>query len=96
MSRQISEVAAENFMKLKPCKLSNTEVKVDDYGATLALFGNEIAYLTKGKLSITNRGYKTPTTKERLNALPNVKIEQKANNWFLNGNLWKGELVEVK
>lgn len=64
MSRQISEVAAENFMNAKPYKLSNTEVKVDDFGSTLALFGNEMAYLTKGKLSITNRGYKIDATRK--------------------------------
>ena len=64
----------------------------------LKLFGNPIAYRyndPEKTLSITNCGYKTATTKERLNALPNVNIKQVKGEWFLNGVEWNGEYIDI-
>jgi hypothetical protein len=47
------------------------------------------------KISITNCGWFTPTTKERLNALPNVNIVQKNFVWYLNGQEWDGNLTDI-
>jgi hypothetical protein len=46
-------------------------------------------------LSISNAGWASNTTKERLNGLPNVRIHQKNWNWFLNGVEWNGEWTRV-
>lgn len=46
-------------------------------------------------LVITNAGWKSNTTKERLNGLPNVSIQQKKGEWFLNGTAWNGEWIKV-
>jgi hypothetical protein len=65
----------------------------------LKLFKNEIAYMfndPERTLSITSAGWKSNTTKERLNALPQVSITQKKGEWYLNGTLWNGKLIDVK
>ena len=41
-------------------------------------------------------GWNTATTKERLNALPDVSIQQVRGEWFLNGREWDGKLIDVK
>lgn len=64
-------------------------------GASLFLHGNEIARHTHRGLEITNAGWFSNTTKERLNALPNVSICQKARVWYLNGIKWNGEWTVV-
>ena len=46
-------------------------------------------------LSISNAGWQSNTTKERLNGLPNVGIYQKNWQWYLNGNEWNGEWTRV-
>ena len=61
----------------------------------LRLHDSNIAVWDAEGLFITNCGYKTVTTKERLNGLPNVHIVQKNFQWFLNGEAWNGELVRV-
>lgn len=48
------------------------------------------------RLYITNCGYFTNTTKERLNALKGVSIVQKNFIWYLNGIEWHGDLTEIK
>lgn len=70
---------------------------------TIAAFnnahGNDIAYQYNNPertLSITAAGWLTNTTKERLNALPNVSILQKKGIWYLNGKQWDGEFIDIK
>ena len=63
------------------------------------MFNNEIAYRyndPERTLSITNAGWESNTTKERLNGLDGVSIQQKAGIWYLNGKEWEGELIDVK
>lgn len=65
-------------------------------GGSLYLHGNEIArHSLRGRLQITNAGWFSATTKERLNGLPGVSIFQKAGNWYLNGKEWDGSWVTV-
>lgn len=61
----------------------------------LWLHGNKIAEIINGELWITNAGWQSNTTKERLNGLPNVSICQRQGQWFLNGKLLNGELIKV-
>ena len=81
----------ENFRK------GNTKVKFMKDKWYLLLHDNIIAVLQNDNtLMITNAGWKSNTTKERLNGLDNVQIVQKKGVWYLNGVEWNGELTEVK
>ncbi len=96
--RKITEQSVGAFLGGQVFSASNTTVTVEEPFAgvneivKLHLFGNVIATKIKGSplLLITNCGWKTNTTKERLNALPNVNIKQKAGAWYLNGEEWDG------
>ena len=97
--RQITEESIEAFMSATPFSKSNMSVEVKPNVTILSLFGNEIAYKyndPQNTLSITDCGWKSNTTKERLNALPNVSIYQSSGVWFLNGEQWNGELIDIK
>ena len=86
-------------MNAERFKKGNMEIEVLPNVTVLKLFGNSIAYRyndPERTLSITNCGLDTPTTKERLNALPNVSIRQVNGEWFLNGEKWDGNLIDVK
>ena len=67
--------------------------------AKLYLFGKLIAmnYDTrKGRFfEISNAGYKTATTKDRLNSIPGVSIVQKDFVWYLNGKEWDGNWIRI-
>ena len=95
--RKISKLAKDHFMRPEPFKLGNTEVTCDD-DINLYLHGNLIASWNPltGQLWVTNAGWPTNTTKERLNAIPGVHIVQRAYQWYLNGKKWNGQLTEVK
>lgn len=97
--RKITKESIEAFMNAKKFKKSNTEVKVLPNVTVLILFDNEIAYIyndPKRTLSITDAGWSSNTTKERLNGLPNVSIYQKNSQWYLNGEVWDGKLIDIK
>ena len=97
--RTITEKAIEKFMNGEKFKSSNTNVEVLPNVTILKLFNNTIAYRyndPERTLSITNCGWQSNTTKERLNAIPNVNIKQIKGNWFLNGKEWNGNLIDVK
>ena len=77
---------------------SNTKVVTENGVSKMYLFGNLIATLEHkvgGVMKITNAGWRSNTTKERLNALPNVNIKQVRGEWFLNGQAWNGSLIQV-
>ena len=92
--------AAEAFLTDKKFKRGNTEVQVHSYGTVMLLHGNEIA--CKGSkpephlITLSNAGWFTKTTKERLNAIKGVTINQKNWLWYLNGEAWDGKPKEVK
>jgi len=97
--RAITEKAVNHFLNAESFKESNTEVKVLPNVTVLLLFDNEIAYKyndPEQTLSITNAGWKTNTTKERLNGLPKVNISQQKGIWYLNGKQWNGDLINIK
>ncbi len=95
--RKITEKSINAFLNRTKFKKQNMEVKNENKETHLELHGNTIAILNeKNELFITNCGWRSNTTKERLNALPNVSIRQKNFQWFLNGELWNGELTKIK
>jgi hypothetical protein len=94
--RKITREAVDKFLSKEPFKKSN--MQVDQFGSTfrLKLHNNTIAVLDEfNMLSISNAGWSSNTTKERLNGLPHVRIHQRNWNWYLNGNEWNGEWTRV-
>ena len=95
--RKITKEAYQAFINKKPYKKSNTAVQVLEDGAViLSLHGNSIEKQVDETLSITTAGWQTVTTKERLNAFPDVFIKQKKGVWYLNGLVWDGGWAEVR
>lgn len=96
--KNITFDACRAFMAAQPFKRSNTEVVVLPNVTVLMLFGNEIAYRyndPEKTLTITNCGWKTAATKERLNGIDGVSISQRKGEWYLNGKLWDGNFVNI-
>lgn len=88
--RQITKEAMEAFCEGRRYKKSNMEVT----GDSMYLHGNKIAWWDKNyQLWISNCGWWTNTTKERLNSLPNVNIVQRNYQWYLNGEAWNGRAI---
>lgn len=97
--KKISIDAARAFLMGKKFKRGNTEVQVLPNVSILLLHGNEIAYSyndPERTLAVTNAGWFSNTTKERLNAINGVSINQKNWVWYLNGEAWDGKLKDVK
>jgi hypothetical protein len=79
-------------------KFGNTEVVTENGVSKMYLFNNLIATLDRnvgGVMKITNAGWDSNTTKERLNGLPNVNINQKNFVWYLNGEEWNGSWKQI-
>ena len=89
--RNITEKIVEAFEGRRALKIDNSETD----GDSLWLFGNKIAEWSEGMLCITNAGYMTKTTKERLNGLTGVHIRQERGVWYLNGREWSGRMTNV-
>jgi hypothetical protein len=89
--RKITREAIQALYNRRNFNSSNTRVE----DGKLYLHGNLIAKIENGELWITNAGWTSSTTKERLNGLRNVSIKQKKGDWFLNGELWSGGWVRV-
>ena len=97
--RQITQDSVNAFMQDKEFKKQNMRVDIIRGFATgLYLHNNLIAiryHAEPKELYISNCGWATPTTKERLNALPNVSIQQKDFVWYLNGKEWNGLQTKI-
>jgi hypothetical protein len=93
--RKISEQAADALIFGYSFNKSNTRVNLVVGGTRMYLHGNLIAEKINSKIRITNDGWFTNVTKERLNAIPNVSIQQVSGNWLLNGNPWDGSWIEI-
>jgi hypothetical protein len=95
--RKITEESISAFNECRPFKKANMEVTVYNDKTCLWLFGNCIASKDEsGDLTISNCGWQTNTTKERLNALNGVSISQKNFVWYLNGKQWDGRQTTIK
>ena len=96
--RQITQQSVNAFLNAKKFKKQNMKVEVLPNVTILKLHGNSIAYRyndPQRTLTIDSCGWFSNTTKERLNALPNVSIYQKDYVWFLNGEEWNGEKKDI-
>jgi len=65
----------------------------------LCLHGNPIARYVSGQrdrtLMVCDGGWQTVTTRERLNGIPGVRVNQKDRQWYLNGVEWDGSWTYV-
>lgn len=102
MSKKISIDAASALDGMYEFQRSNTRVTIESDSkvgrvAKMYLFGNLIATndIRRG-IRITTAGYNTVTTKDRLNALPEIIINQKNFELYLNGIPWDGDWTSVK
>ena len=78
MSRKITKESVQAFMDRKKFNKGNMSVEVEGNVTKLKLHGNTIATIDElGVLSISNAGWQSNTTKERLNGLPGVHVQQK-------------------
>ncbi len=94
--RKITAQAVEAFIERKEFKKSNMAVSIENGITYLKLHNNKIAaLLSDGRMWISNAGWATNTTKERLNGLPGVRVNQKNYQWFINGIPWTGEPVYI-
>jgi len=102
--KQITIESVTAFLNAKKFNKSNMSVEVEPNVTVLKYHGNPIAYKyndPKKTITITNRGYFTNTTKERLNGVirlsgVNIKpIYQKNWKWYLNGKQWEGTLIDL-
>lgn len=102
--RKITEEMCSTLMHLEARDLGNTQVRIEAMQmgiptiASMYLFGNKIAtyHSPTNTLEITNCGWFTNTTRDRLNGLPGVSISQKKFVWYLNGEVWDGSLKKIK
>lgn len=85
-------ITTSAFERGESVKVGNTYTD----GKALYLHGNKIAEMRNGELWISNAGWSSNTTKERLNGLDGVSIYQKNYEWFLNDKPWDGSWVNVE
>mgnify|MGYP003138088871 CR=1 FL=1 len=102
--RKITQEACAAFENARQYKKSNTEVVSNDDGFSafgksvnkiMMLHGNLIAYSCPKGTFISNGGWSSVTTKERLNGLTGVHIQQKDFVWYLNGEEWNGGWIRI-
>ena len=96
MSRKITQESVSAFLAGRKFNKGNMSVEVDMGYTKLKLHGNTIATIDAlGVMSVSNAGWASNTTKERLNGLPNVHVNQKNWTWYLNGNEWDGQWKRI-
>jgi len=95
--RKITKDIIEAFENGINYKLGNSEVCTLPGGSDVKMYlhGHLIAKKDINGLSITNCGYFTNVTKERLNGISGVSISQEKGVWYLNGKTWDGEWINI-
>ena len=94
--RKITQEACIAFENFQNYKKSNTKViAFDNVNVEMTLYGNLIAYSCPKGIFISNGGWSSNTTKERLNGLTGVHIQQKDFVWYLNGEAWNGDWIRI-
>lgn len=89
--RQITQKIVHAFEGRYELRIDNSRTD----GTSLWLFGNKIAEWREGGLWISNGGWNSRTTKERLNGLTGVRIQQVRGTWYVNGRDWDGGWINV-
>ena len=96
MSRKITQEAVQAFYNRQKFNKSNMSVEITDEGfPLLKLHGNTIAGMDRMGVWITDAGWPTRTTFERLNGLDDVYVNTKKGQVYLNGEEWDGGEVYI-
>lgn len=97
MARKITQDAVNAFMAGATFSRDNTQVRIENETVILSLHGNDIAErITYSRpIRVSNAGWFSNTTKERLNGLPGVSVCQRKGVWYLNGKEWDGSWTTV-
>ena len=102
--RQITKESVKAFLNAKKFNKSNMSVEIEPNVTILKYQGNAIAYKyndPNNTISITNCGWESNTTKERLNGVIDLsglnigRIYQKNWQWYLDGKEWNGEITDL-
>ena len=93
--RTVTFNSVQAFRNNETRSFGNTRVEVSNGVTALFLFDNLIAMKANGVVRISNAGWSSNTTKERLNGLDGVNIQQKKGVWYLNGIEWDGQETEI-
>ena len=94
--RKITKESVNAFLMGKTFNKGNMTVTKDGETFRLKLHGNTIATIDElGVLSVSNAGWASNTTKERLNGIPGVRVHQRNWNWYLNGEEWDGSWKRI-
>mgnify|MGYP007047374397 CR=1 FL=1 len=102
--RLITQESVTAFLNAKKFNKSNMSVEVLPNVTKLKYQGNAIAYKYNDPnktIAITNCGWESNTTKERLNGVIqavglNYGLVQKNWIWYLDGKQWDGSLTKIK
>jgi len=84
--KKITEQAVSAFKSDRGFLSGNTQVRVINGRTELLLFGNVIAKKEGDDLWINLCGWNTPTTRDRLNGLPHVRVTTSKGQAYLNGS----------
>lgn len=94
--RQVTQNVSNAFANNVPFKSGIDKVVVTDNTTQMILHESIIAEKINGELFISHCGYQTNTTKDRLNGIDGVRIQQIKGKWYLNGEFWSGKLIKIK
>ena len=92
MSRADTSMVVQAFMGRTAHKtVANTHTD----GTTLTLHGNTIAEWKADGLYITDAGWPTVLTRDRLSHIPGIHLTTVKSHQTLNGTLWDGNLTRI-
>lgn len=97
----VTQFMSSEFIDWKKSNMSVEKTHSSLYSYTyLYLHGNCIAHrivdnLGDEKIEISNAGWFSTTTKERLNGIRGVSIQQKKGIWYLNWVEWNGNWIAI-
>jgi len=89
--RQITRDIVNAFQNSRSLRIGNSRTN----GESLWLFDNKIAEIRRDGLWVSNGGWNSKTTKERLNGILGVNVRQQRGVWLLNDRVWDGRWVNV-
>lgn len=104
--RKITQESIDAFTSGVDFRKQNMSVEVRPFqgdsvldSVILLLHGNPIARYVKASglstLQVCDGNHQTVTTKDRLNGLPGVTVNQRKGDWYLNGVKWDGSWTFV-
>lgn len=93
--RKITEEAHRAFMRRERFKKGNMEVRIVNELPQMYLFNNRIAEMNSdGEILITTCGWMSRTTRERLNAFIDIRIDK--GNFIINEKFkWDGSWLNI-